>query len=188
MDNLSNTFFHEFGLPYEALAKYGHYQQVGNAYWAAEIAQIISNAITTGEAYGNKTTSGSGRIAVVESWGFFIGNTFNALKYNGPNPNTADRERNQLENNIPVDNVSVQRWNTGSQGWIPIGLPHDLIDVGEPASTGVVDNVSGYSIQGLFNGYQPGVTTVQGLRQEILNRNGNSQAAQVNALVTSYRY
>ena len=186
MDNLSNTLFHEFGLPYEALAKYGHsqhYSQVGNLYWAQEIIYTVNNG-----GYGNKTTSGSGRAAVVESWGFFIGNTFNALKYNGPNPNTANRERNQLENNIPVDNVSVQLWNTGSQGWIPIGLPHDLIDVGEPASTGVVDNVSGYSIQGLFSGYQPGVTTVQGLRQEILNRNGNSQAAQVNALVTSYRY
>ena len=139
------------------------------------------------DGYGNKTTSGSGRIAVVESWGFFIGNTFNGLKYSA-RFDISNRERAQLENNIPVDNISVQRWNTGSQGWIPIGLPHDLIDVGEPASTGVVDNVSGYSIQGLFNGYQPGVTTVQGLRQEILNRNGNSQAAQVNALVTSYRY
>ena len=184
MDNLSNTFFHEFGLPYEALAKYGHYQQVGNAYWAAEIAQIISNAITTGEAYGNKTTGGSGRIAVVESWGFFIGNTFNETKYRAIGTGLAivraNQDRDELENQIPNDND----W----RGWIPFGAIHDMRDVGEPGFTTVIDNVSGYSIQGLFSGYQPGVTTVQGLRQEILNRNGNSQAAQVNQLITSYRW
>jgi len=61
-------------------------------------------------------------------------------------------------------------------------------DVGEPTSTNVIDNVNGYSIQGLFSGYQPGVTTIQGLRQEILNRNGNSQTTQVNQLITSYRW
>ena len=48
------------------------------------------------------------RIAVVESWGFFIGNTFNATKYGGVNNGIRDRERTQLENNIPVDNVQFK--------------------------------------------------------------------------------
>ena len=157
-------------------------KKVGNLYWPQEIIYTVNNG-----GYGNKTTSGSGRAAVVESWGFFIGNTFNATKYSAV-PAITNRERTQLENNIPVDNVSVQFWNTGSQGWIPIGLPHDLIDVGEPASTGVVDNVNGYTINGIFKGYNTNATTVQSLKTQILSNNGNSQAANVNTMVTSYRY
>ena len=171
-DNLSNTFFHEFGHSQ-------HYSQVGNLYWAQEIIYTVNNG-----GYGNKTTSGSGRAAVVESWGFFIGNTFNETKYRAVGTPNAIARANQdlfgLENQIPNDND----W----RGWIPFGAIHDMRDVGEPGFTTVIDNVSGYSIQGLFSAYQPGVTTVQGLRQEILNRNGNSQAAQVNQLITSYRW
>ena len=170
--DLTNTFFHEFGHSQ-------HYSVVGNNFWAAEIGYTIANG-----GYGNKTTSGSGRAAVVESWGFFIGNTFNETKYravgNGLATTRADQELFELENQIPGDNDWWQ--------WIPYGAIHDMRDVGEPAFTTVIDNVSGYSIQGLFSGYQPGITTVQELRQEILNRNGNSQATQVNQLITSYRW
>lgn len=137
--------------------------------------------------YGNKTSFGSGRAAVVESWGFFIGNTFNSNKYSAQFT-IRDRERAQLENNIPVDNISVQLWNTGSQGWIPIGLPHDFTDIGEPVSTGVVDNVSGYSINGVFRGYNGNAATIQDLKTQILINNNHSQLSQVDALVTSYRY
>jgi hypothetical protein len=52
----------------------------------------------------------------------------------------------------------------------------------------VVDNVNTYSSQQIFRGLQPNVTTVQGFRQELLNRNNNQQATEVNQLTTSYRY
>lgn len=174
-DAISNTFFHEFGHSQ-------HYSQAGNNYWASYIWYIVTNG-----GYGSKTTSGSGRVAVGESWGFFIGNTFNGLKYSNVTV-VANRERDQLESNVPVDGISVDRWNTGSQGWIPLGMPHDLIDVGEPAVTGVVDNVSGYTVAGVFRGYTSSAATIQDLRSSILSNNSASQAAQVNALIASYRY
>jgi hypothetical protein len=64
------------------------------------------------------------------------------------------------------------------------GLYHDLNDTGEPAWTGVVDNVNTYSSQQIFRGLQPSVTTVQGFRQELLNRNNNQQATEVNKLTS----
>ena len=163
-------------------------KKIGNLYWAAEILQTIANAITTEGAYGNKTTSGSGRIAVVQSWGFFIGNTFNDRKYRPVFISRANRERDQLEFQTPVDDVPVQLFANSSLGWIPFGMLHDLIDTTEPAVTGVVDNVSGYTISGIFRGFSANSTTVPTLRDQILGNNGNSQAAQVNQLVTSYRW
>ena len=153
-----------------------------------KIAQIISNTITTGGAYGNKTTGGSGRIAVVESWGFFIGNTFNDRKYRPVFIPRANRERDQLEFQTPVDDVPVRFFANSSQGWIPFGMLHDLIDTTEPPITGVVDNVANYTISGIFSGFNANSTTVPTLRDQILGNNGNSQAAQVNQLVTSYRW
>jgi hypothetical protein len=172
--DLSNTFFHEFGHSQ-------HYSQVGDGYWIIE----IGNTILKG-GYGTKTSAfGPGRTAVVESWGYFIGNTFNETKYRSILRNTAatvraNQDRDQLENQVPND--------TNWQGWIPFGALHDMRDTGEPAFTTVVDNVSGYSMAGLFKGFQSNVTTVQELRQEILSRNGNSQLTQVNQLITSYRW
>jgi hypothetical protein len=68
------------------------------------------------------------------------------------------------------------------------GLYHDLTDTGEPAWTGVEENVNTYTSQQIFRGLQPNVITVQGFRQELLNRNNNQQATEVNQLVTSNRY
>ena len=65
---------------------------------------------------------------------------------------------------------------------------HDLIDTTEPPITGVVDNVANYTISGIFRGFNANATTVPTLRDQILGNNGNSQAAQVNQLVTSYRW
>ena len=177
-DNLSNTFFHEFGHSQ-------HYSQVGNLYWAQEIIYTVDN-----DGYGNKTTSGSGRAAVVESWGFFIGNTFNRTKYaavgTALSNEVSNREGRALENQSRDDTTPYAFNGTNSRGWIPAGMLHDCTDVGEPAGTGINDLASGYSISMLFRGYSSSATTVQTLRANILSSNGNAQAAQVNDLVTSY--
>ncbi len=50
------------------------------------------------------------------------------------------------------------------------------------------DHVNGYTLAGIFWGYQTNATTVQTLKSNILSNNGNYQATQVNDLVTSYGY
>jgi len=171
-DNIINTFYHEY-------AHATHYRQVGNGYWAAYIATIVGNG-----GYGSKTSSDAGRIAVAEAWGFYVGNTLTAQKYNSvgsaPAMLIARANIDGLENQVPGDNS----W----QQWIPFGLYHDMTDIGEPPFTTVIDNANLYNMQQIFRGLQPNVTSVQGFRQEILNRNNNLQVTAVNQLVTSYRY
>lgn len=175
--DLNNTFLHE-------LSHSVHYSQVGNGYWEDYIGYILGNS-----GYGAKTTSGSGRIAVAEGWAFYLGNTYAARKYNNLNrPNTGQPFITQLEYERPIDNVDVLFSSSSSQGWIPFGMFHDMTDVGEPVETGVVDNVSGYTIRQLYSGMQSNVSSVPAYRTEFLNRNGNAQAVQVNQLVSSYRY
>jgi len=73
-----------------------------------------------------------------------------------------------------------------SRGWIPWGMHHDLMDVGEPAITDINDWVSGYAVQGLLNSYTPTVTTVAALRNSILSNNGFRQQAEVEHIVIGY--
>lgn len=175
--DINNTFFHE-------LAHSLHYQQVGNSYWGSVIDYILHN-----RGYGNRTEPDYERIAISEAWGFFIGNTFNEIKYNTTNTATiAVRMRDQLEFQTPDDNVAFQFSSNSSRGWIPFGMLHDMRDNGEPTGTGVIDNVNIYTIPQIFRGYQPTVATVQGYRQEVVASNGNLQATEMGQLVTSYRY
>jgi hypothetical protein len=175
-DRLNHVFFHEF-------AHGMHYNKVGNNYWASYIAYIVTN-----NGYGNKTTIGSGRVAVGESWGNFIGGTFNRSKYTSI-PLIFNRERDFLENQKRNDNVSL-RLVTGTtnlyEGWIPWGMLHDLTDSGEPSSTLINDQVNGYTISGIFKGFHSGSDNVTNLKNAILVNNANSQSTQVNTLVSSY--
>ena len=166
------------GISFHELGHTIHYNKVGRSYWINVIAQYISNKLNAGTAYGNKNNL----TAVVESWGYFSQLTFTDIKYRAIGTSAAiliaNENRNLLENQVPG--------NASPEQWIPYGALHDLRDVGEPLFTGVVDNVSNYTINGVFKGYTSNITTVQGLKQNILNQNGNSQATQVNQLITSY--
>lgn len=172
--NVSGTFFHEF-------ARTVHYHKAGNNFWVNLIAAIVGNG-----GYGSKTSSNAGHVAVAESWGFFIGPTFTRTKYSNV-PAIMNAELNFLEFQRRDDSVPFAAFNGSfSRGWIPWGMNHDLIDVGEPAVTLINDGVSGYSINGIFKGFHQGSTNIQQLRAAILANNGNSQATQVNTLVTGY--
>lgn len=168
---ISSVTFHELG---HAV----HYSKVGRTYWLNVISTYIANG-----GYGSKNNL----TAVVESWGYFIGPTYNANKYNVSYPVLADEERRGLENQKYDGNVPHEYYGgTYSYGWIPWGAVHDLTDSTEPAGTLITDNVSGYTINGVFKGYTSSSTTVEGLKAAILSNNGNSQSTQVNTLVTSY--
>jgi hypothetical protein len=173
--DLNGTFFHEFGHSQ-------HYSYAGNNYWASYIAYIVANA-----GYGSKSTSGSGRIAVGEAWGFYIGPSFNRIRYSS-NITVFNAEFNFLEYQRRDDSVPIAPFNGSySRGWVPWGALHDMTDSGEPSVTLISDQVSGYTVSGVFRGYQSqGSTTVPALRDAILALNGYTQSAQVNQLFTSY--
>jgi hypothetical protein len=175
-DRINNIFFHEFahGL---------HYNKVGNNYWASYIAYIVTNG-----GYGSKTTSGSGRVAVGESWGFFVGSTFNRTKY-AMHSTISEKELNFLERQRNDNNNAYVDFNPTlgySRGWIPWGMLHDLMDIGEPSITLIDDQVSNYSVGGIFRGFHSGSDNVYSLKDAILVNNSNSQAVQVNTLSASY--
>jgi hypothetical protein len=175
---ISDVAFHE-------LSHAVHYNKVGRSYWVLNVIKAyIYNFVTTNSNYANKTSNYAGLVAVIESWAYFAGNTFNETKYRALGTadaiSIANQNRDFLEGQVPGD---TDWWR-----WIPYGALHDMRDVVEPTWTGVIDNVSGYSLPGIYAGFQPSITTVQGLRQQILNSNANSQATQVNQLITSYRW
>jgi hypothetical protein len=172
--NINSTFFHEF-------AHTVHYNKAGNVYWVDLISAILLNG-----GYGTKTSTGHGHIAVAESWGFFIGPTFTSMRYSSSTL-IAQENLNFLEYQKNDNSVPWAPFNGSfSRGWIPWGMHHDLIDTGEPSVTLITDQVSGYTINGIFKGFHQGSTTVQNLKAAILANNGNSQAAQVNTLVSGY--
>lgn len=136
----------------------------------------------------NRTSPNSGYIAVAESWGFFIGPTFTRTRYSS-NSTTSNAQLDFLEKQRNDNSVPVSPYSSTldfSSGWIPWGMHHDLIDTGEPTVTLITDQVSGYTINGIFKGFHNGSTTVQQLKAAILANNNNSQALQVNTLVTGY--
>ncbi len=116
-NELYDTFTHELG---HAM----HYSRVGNNYWAAYAGYIVANG-----GYGNKTTNGSGRIAVSEAWGFYVGNTMTANNYETTSANLGDFILT-LEFQVPGD---TEWWE-----WIIYGMFHDMTDNGEPPATGLL--------------------------------------------------
>lgn len=60
--------------------------------------------------------------------------------------------------------------------WIPRGLYYDLTDTGEPSSTGVVDNVNGYTPAMIFQSLNTNVLTVGQFRTDLLIRQNNLQS------------
>ncbi len=171
---ISNDALHE-------LSHASHMAQVGGLYWKDRVHNAYAaNFIAHGDAYGEKGNTREGIVAVVEAWGYFMGSTLNRLKYFTDNPVIAQNELDRLENQRPLANP------TSHFNWIPYGMLHDMTDNGEPLFTGVTDQVNTYTIPQIFSGYRNNVLDVQGLKNEILSRNGNQQAAELNTLVTSY--
>lgn len=170
---IKETIYHEMGHA-------THYMYVGNNYWTSFIDYIVSH-----NGYGTKTTSGSGRIAVAEGWGFYIGKLYASQYYGGiGTTNSNFISQNfiaQLELRKPSDTDEFVYW-------IPYGMFYDLTDTGEPLSTLVIDNVNAYSPGMIFTSLWSNVLSVSHFRNDLLQRSGNTQSAQVNQLVQSYGY
>ena len=167
---LNALLFHELGHTQ-------HYQQVGNNFWTLYIGHIIDHL-----GYGDKTDSGSGRIAISEGWGEYTQRLFTQNRYQGTIVDSrARRAWDELEYQVPGDN--------GSQ-WFVYGMYHDMIDTtAEPtASTHVTDDVTFYTNTRVFRGLQPDVLTVRDYQARVNAQNNSAQAPQLERLVTDYRW
>lgn len=95
-DQLNPFLYHELGHTQ-------HYNQVGNNFWTAYIAHIVQHI-----GYGEKSHSGSGRIAISEGWGNYTEQLFTIDKYRGTAYSfRADAALNYLEYQVPTDNNNV---------------------------------------------------------------------------------
>lgn len=99
-------------------------------------------------------------------------------------------ENHRRNDNVSVDLTAKGTLNERYEGWIPMGFLHDVIDVGEanPTASRINDNVTGYSINGVFKGLRFTNNSVQEYRQQLLDQNGNLQSANVNNLISQYGY
>ncbi len=139
----------------------------------------------------------NGIVAVGEMWGYYYG-YFLTLQHFGNNNNNPIIKPVALENFTPFqrphskdikqikpDGIII----TSMEGWIPVGIIHDLIDrnvdVIRPRFT---DNVNGYTISQIFGALRPEVKTIQGFRNSLLQNNGNNQQHAVNNLFEAYFY
>jgi hypothetical protein len=147
LDELNTSIYHELGHA-------SHHVLVGESYWNPYRQHIINNDQLLGDVYGGPDifapVSSPDIVALGEMWGFYVGNQF------GLRPNF----------NIDRDGQFVR-------GWIPAGLPHDLIDnnadrildpnsIANPATPliFVTDQVSGFTIGQIFDAIRQGGESV----------------------------
>jgi hypothetical protein len=111
-------------LAYHELAHTAHFRQLGSAYWQTLVEAEINASTTTGDPWGNRNSRNAGIISICESWASFLERTYAHRIYGIDNSSDFMTWEGQLERTRNYDN-----------NHIPIGLYHDLIDMGiEPPS------------------------------------------------------
>jgi hypothetical protein len=114
---------------------------------------------------------------VKENWGIFNHSTVI--------PFTAHPYIDAIENNDP--NTSADPF-----AWIPKGLMWDLMDNTNEVRP-IVDNVSGFTVQQLFNALQSDITTVPQYKARLISQNPNppgnpNLSTQITNLFAQYHY
>lgn len=174
-DELKSLAYHEF-------AHASHYTKVGASYWS----NLVAAEVAAG-GHGNQNSNDAARISVVESWADYIGGHVYTHRTYGPITSIGGTWIQLLE----------ETWNE-NPSHIPVGLYHDLVDVGEIGTacnqdasgcTIIPDAVSGFTNAQMFSCLTSSTTSITGFRN-CLNTNftvstGNTVAA-VNALFASY--
>lgn len=129
------TMYHELGHA-------SHYTEVGNAFWTTLGAAMLAAATGPGNgAYGDGSAVGAERVALAESWGFFMGFKLIIDRYGCTSTDMYGTDKNYC------DQMEDGMFNTPD--YIPFGVYHDLIDTYN--SDELFDNVSGYNIGQFFN-------------------------------------
>lgn len=168
-------------LAYHEIAHASHFNQVGSAYWRDLVtAEIIA------DGHGDMNSDNAGLISVCESWAEYIGQLYADRTYGG-------------SNSIPNDwLITLERTRDETISHVPVGLYHDLVDIGEPTyisggatvsacnqdGTGCIiipDAVSGFTNAQMFSCLTSGTFTVNDFRGCLITNHlpstGNTAAA-----------
>ncbi len=158
------------------------------------MAIIVNNVFNTAYSpYGNGSASYSPIIALGESWAYYMGHFMADLRYglqssqpkseqgiNFYNSTSASAHINVLEGFNP--NYTADPFK-----WIPKGIYLDLRDA-TVENTPVIDQVSNYTNQQLFNVFLSSVTTLPAYKTKLLQATSNSTSANVPNLFAQYGY
>ncbi|MCA6467431.1 MAG: hypothetical protein IM552_05445 [Chitinophagaceae bacterium] len=178
-----STFIHEFSHSAHCYGLFLENGRDGMRYWAKNIGYVVIN-----NGYGQRQSEGAERTGIIESWGYFAEGHGFARKYRTGvyvGVRRAEDEANRaiaaLENQVADNTWALELGNPGTDdnfliGWIPAGLLHDLNDGGTESAISrningnfLIDNVSGYSINRIFNILQTTNNTAADLRVSMLN-------------------
>jgi hypothetical protein len=161
-------------MTYHELGHSIHYEKAGNYFWEQEIDYIIDN-----DGYGDGNASDAGRCALVESWGNFIQDYFEYLKYG----NGSNALLYSLEGKIGQPDYE----------WFPVGVYLDLWDNEgfyggvDYENTNITDNFGGMTISDTYNLLTSNISSPEELRDKIISNYPNSQAY-IETLFNGYGY
>ncbi len=201
--SLKSVVYHEMGHTQ-------HYAQVGCNFWEAyRSAIVLELSKLTNDPYGTGNDTRSAPIlALGEMWGNHCEKIY-ANRYFADGGATSANFRSLMQgisygnflNTLVTPNVfinanlwALESFNPNLQSdthrWIPKGLPYDLFDDRNDASTSgsVVDNVSGFTINQSFDALQADVRSIPAFRDRLLLQNNNNQQTDVIILFNRYGY
>lgn len=137
--SLAQTAFHELGHA-------SHFRQVGMSWWIQLAIDEIPDQSVPGNPYGDGSHPDDARISLAESWAEYIGMNFAGRRY--PNGSIWHNGGNAVIANL----LETEEYFYGGQ-WMPYGLFHDLND----GANETWDNISGATIQQMYNSFQPNI-------------------------------
>jgi len=176
-------------LAYHEIAHASHYSNVGAIYWSEVVAAEVA-----ADGHGDLNSNDAGRIACVESWAEYLGGHHYVHRTYGVNTSLGETWEARLE----------RTWNE-TPAHIPIGLHHDLVDIGEaaipwdamntacnqlaPGCTAIPDFVEGFTNAQMFQSLGSNVTTIDQYRIRLTNNHlgtTTNTAAEVDLLFSNY--
>ena len=173
-------------LAYHEFAHTSHYDQVGYAYWVG----LVDETIAAG-GHGDENTQNRDKLELCESWADYLGGMTYTHRTYGSN--------NSLGGSVFTDwnDRAEHTWNE-TPNHIPIGLHHDLTDIGEmgisynqadpwATTNSISDNVSGITINTMYQALNSNTNSINDYKNYIItNSLGNNTSSDVNNLFNSY--
>jgi hypothetical protein len=195
-DKVKQLMFHE-------LSHASHYSRVGQSWWNSfvysEAYAIFANGINSPNSPYGTGNDGliSDYISLGESWAEHLGRTIADRGY-GLNSTGFTGQRSVFyTNNDPVPGLSshlnyLEDFDPNNINnpfrWIPDGIYYDLFDTRNETTFPLIDGVSGFTNQQMFNALQSDIKSLPDFRNRLLQQNANNQATQVTNLFAQYHY
>ena len=192
-DNIKTTIYHE-------LTHTAQYANLGNSWYSslfdAEARQIIAHLFDSNKPYGTSTSSDAPLIALGESWAYYMGHYFADKTYSTAASCQLEQPGSSFNCNftgtghphIDVEENFNPNLGTDPFKWIPQGVYQDLRDNTNETGIPVIDQVSAYTNQQMFNAFQPNIYTLQDYKLKLLQTTSNSTSSFVPNLFAQYHY